>query len=292
MTIQNPIYETEDLSEALFMIFAGLIIALVLALLLVNYWLSNRLWQPFYQTLATLGTFKINETETLVFASTTTTEFQTLQQNLDQLTKLVRQEYASLKTFTENASHELQTPLAVISSNLEQMLQAPNLLPAQLEQIGGLLDTTGRPGKMNQTLLLLTKIENRQFGATGRIDFSRLLAEKLTLWEPLVEHKGLTLHQQIDPGVRVFVNPHLADVLLNNLLSNAIKHNLAAGKVTVALNSEKLAIRNTGHAPIAPVEQLWERFRKDSPNPDSLGLGLALVAKICETSALSGRIRF
>ncbi len=284
VTIQNPIYETEDLSEAIFMIFAGLIIALVLALLLVNYWLSKRLWQPFYQTLQTLGTFKINETEALVFAPTSTPEFQTLQQNLDQLTSLVRQEYASLKTFTENASHELQTPLAVISSNLEQMLQATNLTPVQLEQIGGLLDTTGRLARMNQTLLLLTKIENRQFGATEKIDFSRLLVEKLTLWEPLVEHKDLTLHQQISPGVQVLVNPHLADVLLNNLLSNAIKHNIPAGEINIVLNSEKLVVCNTGRAPTVPVAQLWERFRKDSPNADSQGLGLALVAKICETS--------
>lgn len=286
VTIQNPIYETEDLSEVVFMIFTGLLIALVLALLLVNYWLSNRLWQPFYQTLTTLGTFKINETEPLVFAPTSTQEFQTLQQNLDQLTCLVRQEYSSLKTFTENASHELQTPLAVISSNLEQMLQAPNLTPAQLEQIGGLLDTTGRLAKMNQTLLLLTKIENRQFGTPERVDFSQLLGEKLMLWEPLMQHKGLALHQQISPGVEVLVNPHLADVLLNNLLSNAIKHNIAAGEITIALNSEKLMIRNTGRAPTVSMAQLWERFRKDSPNPDSMGLGLALVAKICETSGL------
>ena len=292
ITIQNPIYETEDLSQAVFMIFTGLVIALVLALLLVNYWLSNRLWQPFYQTLAKLGTFKISEAEPLEFPASTTTEFQTLQQNLAQLTSLVRQEYASLKTFTENASHELQTPLAVISSNLEQLLQAPNLSANQLEQIGGLLDTTGRLAKMNQTLLLLTKIENRQFGARERLDFSRLLGEKLTLWEPLVEHKGLTLHQQIDPPVEVLVNPHLADVLLNNLLSNAIKHNLAKGEINIALNPEKLVIRNPGRTPSVPVAQLWERFRKDSPNADSLGLGLALVAKICETSGFRSEYSF
>lgn len=292
VTIQNPIYETEDLSQAVFLIFTGLIAALVLALLLVNYWLSNRLWQPFYQTLDTLGTFKINETEALVFAPTSTNEFQTLQHNLDQLTRLVRQEYSSLKTFTENASHELQTPLAVISSNLEQMLQAPNLTSAQLEQIGGLLDTTARLARMNQTLLLLTKIENRQFGATERIDFSRLLGEKLMLWEPLVEHKDLTLHQQIAPGVEVRVNPHLADVLLNNLLSNAIKHNVAAGEITITLSPEKLVIRNTGRAPAVPVAQLWERFRKDSTHPDSLGLGLALVAKICETNDFQTEYNF
>lgn len=284
VTIQNPIYETEDLSQAVFMIFAGLIIALVLAMIFVNYWLSNRLWRPFYQTLATLETFKISETKPLEFPLSNTTEFQTLQQNLDQLTRLVRQEYASLKTFTENASHELQTPLAVISANLEQLLQAPNLSPNQLEQIGGLLDTTGRLAKMNQTLLLLTKIENRQFGAMEKLDLSRLLGEKLTLWEPLMLHKGINISQQIVPGVEVVVNPHLADVLLNNLLSNAIKHNLPAGKIEIELSPQKLTIRNTGRPPTVPVAQLWERFRKDSISSDSLGLGLALVAKICETS--------
>lgn len=286
VTIQNPIYETEDLSQAVFAIFAGLIVALVLALLLVNYWLSNRLWRPFYQTLATLGTFKINETQPLAFSATSTEEFQTLQTNLDQLTRLVRQEYASLKTFTENASHELQTPLAVISSNLEQLLQAPNLTQSQMEQISGLLDTTGRLARMNQTLLLLTKIENSQFGTVERVDFSKSLGEKLTLWEAFIKHKGITVDQQIEPGVKILVNPHLADVLLNNLLTNAIKHNVGDGKIVVTLGGQKLKIRNTGHPPTVPVGQLWERFRKDSPHPDSLGLGLALVAKICETSGI------
>lgn len=284
VTIQNPLYETEDLSEAIFMIFAGLVIALVLALLLVNYLLSSRLWRPFYETLDRLATFKINEEKALDFPPNTTTEFQTLQKNLDQLTRLVRQEYASLKTFTENASHELQTPLAVISSNLEQLLQAPNLLPNQLQQISGLLDTTGRLAKLNQTLLLLTKIENRQFALQERLDFSRLLREKLTLWEPLMRHKSITLSQRIAPNVEALVNPHLADVLLNNLLSNAIKHNLPEGKIDIELSPQKLTIRNTGRSPTVPVAQLWERFRKDSSRPDSLGLGLALIAKICETS--------
>ncbi|GAB2797915.1 HAMP domain-containing sensor histidine kinase [Rhabdobacter roseus] len=284
ITIQNPIYETEDLSMAVFTIFAGLIAALVLALLLVNYWLSNRLWLPFYKTLDTLSKFKINEAQPLTFAPTSTNEFQTLQTHLDQLTRLVRQEYASLKTFTENASHELQTPLAVISSNLEQLLQAPNLTQSQLEQIGGLLDTTGRLARMNQTLLLLTKIDNRQFGTVERVDFSKSLGEKLTLWEALIEHKGIKVDQQIEPGVDILVNPHLADVMLNNLLTNAIKHNLPNGRISVALCPQKLIIRNTGNPPTVPVGQLWERFQKDSTDQSSLGLGLALVAKICQSS--------
>ncbi|WP_373513826.1 sensor histidine kinase [Persicitalea sp.] len=292
VTIQNPIYETEDLSQAVFMIFAGLIVALVLALLLVNYLLSNRLWQPFYQTLATLDTFKINETQPLTFTPTTTGEFLTLQANLDQLTRLVRQEYASLKTFTENASHELQTPLAVINSNLEQLLQAPNLTHSQLEQISGLLDTTGRLARLNQTLLLLTKIENRQFARQERLDFSKLLREKLTLWEGLIQHKGIKVNQHIEVGVEVLLNPYLADVLLNNLLTNAIKHNVTEGEIGVTLSPQKLIIRNTGSPPTVPIEQLWARFRKESNHPDSLGLGLALVAKICETSGFQVSYNF
>ncbi|GHB60636.1 sensor histidine kinase [Persicitalea jodogahamensis] len=292
VTIQNPLYETEDLSRAVFLIFAGLIAALMVALLMVNYWLSNRLWQPFYQTLAKLGTFKISEVEPLEFPTSSTTEFQTLQKNLDQMTSMVRQEYASLKTFTENASHELQTPLAVISANLEQLLQAPNLTPLQFEQIGGLLDTTARLAKLNQTLLLLTKIENQQFATRERIDFGQLLHEKLMLWETLIQYKGLSLTHRISSGVEILVNPYLADVLLNNLLTNTIKHNLPEGKIDIELSSKKLAIRNTGRPPTVPVEQLWERFRKDSPNPDSLGLGLALVAKVCETSGFRANYSF
>lgn len=286
VNIRKALYKVHDLTKALLLAFGVLILLLVGILFWVNYSLSRNLWKPFYQTLAKLKTFKISEDEALHFASTEIVEFKTLQKTLEQLTQKVRQDYISLKTFTENASHELQTPLAVIGANLEQLLQATNLTQTQVEQIDSLLDVVRRISKMNQALLLLTKIENRQYDTHERIDFSDLVEDKLNLWEALIQHKGIELTTHIAPHVHIPINPFLADVLLNNLLNNAIKHNFKTGKIEVELTPQTFIVRNTGTPPSLPIEQLWERFSKDSIRNDSVGLGLALVKQICETNQL------
>lgn len=281
--ILKALYETENLTEALLLAFTSLILLLVGMLIFVNYRLSRSLWRPFYQTLATLQTFKIAQKDALTFVETDITEFQTLQKNLYNLTEQVRRDYQSLKSFTENASHELQTPLAVINSNLELLLQDSNLTETQMQQISTLIESLGKLSKLNQTLLLLTKIENRQFDESKNIDFSATLLEKINLLEVWIQHKNLDLQTKILPSVHLQINEYLADVLLNNLLGNAIKYNRKAGKLLIELSNQQLIIKNTGNALTVSPETLFDRFSKDSSNNDSLGLGLALVKQICDT---------
>ncbi len=281
--IRKALYESEDLIEALLAAFAGLIILLVGMLFFANYRLSRSIWKPFYQTLDLLQTFKITQKESIVFDESNILEFQTLQKNLLSLTEQVRREYQSLKSFTENASHEFQTPLAVIGSNLELLLQDNNLTESQMQQIGSLIESLGKLSKLNQTLLLLTKIENRQFETAKSINLSEAILEKLNLLDVWIQHKNLVLENHISPNISIQINEYLLDVLLNNLLGNAIKYNLIGGKLHVELNERKLLIKNTGNQLIVPTEQLFERFQKDSSASDSLGLGLALVKQICDT---------
>jgi signal transduction histidine kinase len=281
--IRKALYESEDLIEALLAAFAGLMILLVGMLLFANYRLSRSIWKPFYQTLDLLQTFKITQKESIAFEKSDIAEFQTLQKNLFLLTEQVRREYQSLKSFTENASHEFQTPLAVIGSNLELLLQDNNLTESQMQQIGSLIESLGKLSKLNQTLLLLTKIENRQFEAAKKINLSEAIFEKINLLDVWIQHKNLNLENHISPNTSIQINEYLLDILLNNLIGNAIKYNLVGGKLYIELNERNLIIKNTGNPLTMPTEQLFERFQKDSSQTDSLGLGLALVKQICET---------
>ena len=282
INIRKAMYEVQDLTQALLLAFSALTLLLMGLLFFINDRLSRSLWKPFYQTLDTLRNFQLSQKEPVRFRPTTISEFQTLQANLKQLTNQLRRDYQSLKMFTENASHELQTPLAVINSNLEMLIQAPNLTEEQIERIGLLIETVGNLSKMNQTLVLLTKIENRQFAEEKEINISELLLEKINLWEGLIRDKDIVLTTEIAPQIWVKMNPYLADVLLNNLLGNALKHNVSAGRIRVLLTSGKLEIQNTGEPPKVPVDRLWERFSKGSARSDSVGLGLALVKQIAD----------
>lgn len=281
--IRKALYESEDLIEALLAAFAGLIVLLVGLLFYTNYRLSRSIWKPFYQTLDLLQHFKISQNESIFFEKSNITEFQTLQDNLFSLTEQVRREYQSLKSFTENASHEFQTPLAIIGSNLELLLQDSNLSENQMQQIGSLIESLGKLSKLNQTLLLLTKIENRQFEVAKNINLSEAIIEKLNLLDVWIQHKNLNLENQLLPNISIKINEYLLDVLLNNLLGNAIKYNTIGGTLHVELNERNLNIKNTGNPLSMPSEQLFERFKKNSSASDSMGLGLALVKQICDT---------
>jgi len=287
VTIQKAIYETENLTEAVFFIFGLLIVVLVLAMIGTNYLVANRLWRPFYQALEEIKGFKIQEENPLQFPNTDIKEFAVLQQNLDLLTRRIWHDFRNLKTFTENASHELQTPLAVISSRLEQMMQATNLNESQLNEMGHLIETIRQLSKLNQTLLLLAKIENRQFVATQPILLAPLIYTKLNKWGHWIQHRAIKITTELETSTLVEMNPFLADVLLNNLLTNAIKHNFQNGSVHILLNQKELKISNTGNKPEGIPTELWERFRKGSNLPDSHGLGLSLIKQICDTYGFS-----
>ena len=281
--IQKPLLEMEDLTEALLLGFAGLLVILISTLVVVNYRIARRLWQPFYRTLATVASFQSGQPVPLAFTPTKITEFSQLQTQLMQLTERVRRDFQSLKTFTENASHELQTPLAIIRTKLEALLQDETLTPPQSRQISTLLEAVGRLTKLNQTLLLLTKIENRQFVAVESLALADLIAPKVDFMSDWIRHKQLLLTLQVDPSVRVVMNPYLADVLLNNALSNAIKHNEVGGHLSIQLTPSGLTVSNTGVAPDQSPERLRERFQKNDAASDSPGLGLAIIDEIGRT---------
>ena len=283
ISILKPLFEADELLSALLLTFGFLILLLIGLLFAVNYFLSRNIWQPFYKTLNTLQTFKISQNEKLNFEKTDITEFQTLQKELLILTEQAKREYQSLKTFTENASHELQTPLAVIGSNLELILQDSNLTEDQMQQISSLIQSIGKLSKLNQTLLLLTKIENRQFDDHKIINFSELVMKKIKLLDVWIRHKNIRTKTSITPNVNLNLNTYLADVLLNNLFGNAIKYNILSGDLVIELTKNQFILKNTGKPLNVLPEDLFGRFQKDSDQSDSLGLGLALVKQICET---------
>jgi signal transduction histidine kinase len=177
----------------------------------------------------------------------------------------------------------MQTPLAVINSNLEMLIQDDNLNQNQVQQIGHLLESIGKLSKLNQTLLLISKIENRQFEKNEKIDLTQTLANKLTLLQPWIEGKNIETEVNLEPKVYIEMNAYLLELLINNVLGNAIKYNLAHGYIKINLQHTTLKIRNLGKPLSKPVEQLFMRFQKDSTNKESIGLGLAIVKEICDS---------
>lgn len=273
--------ETEHLVRLILKITLLIVLLLLITLYLVNRFLLSRLWQPFYNTLQQLQKFNIASRKNIRPEPTNTTEFRELNNAVSDMTQKAVNDYEEIKRFTENASHEIQTPLAIIASKLE-LLNQTNLDENQSKYINSIADTTSRLSKLNQSLILLTKIDNRQFSQSGKINLAKVIETHLSNFEELLHAKNIILTKYLPDEFVVEMNETLADVLILNLITNAIKHNEENGSIYLELNDSTLKIMNTGKPPETSAESYFERFKKGSPKSESLGLGLSIVKKICD----------
>lgn len=198
----------------------------------------------------------------------------------------MQQDYRSLKEFTENASHEMQTPLALINARVEQLIQSEQLTKTQTNWIESIYQASRRMSRLNQGLLLLAKIENGQFDDVQHVDLTAELIQRLADMEEVLLHKQIVV--KIIPGdaFKVQLPPSLADSLLTNLVSNAIRHNRQKGYIQVRSSGNQLSLSNTGPALTSDPTTLFDRFKKEAGSHDSFGLGLAIVKQICDTYQL------
>jgi signal transduction histidine kinase len=224
--------------------------------------------------------FQIDQENTIDVHETKTYEFRELNAFLVKMTNRAKNDYIALQEFSENASHELQTPIATMKAKLEMLMETP-LNEEQVKSLSEIHNELERLSLINSALTLLAKLEHFEFDPDKRMDFSKALDEYLARFSDWMEMKEIELETNITPNVIVALDESLAQLLLPNLISNAIRHNTPHGKLIVTLNSTALVIQNTGAPPSIPVEELFGRFKKGNSALDSIGIGLAIVRKIC-----------
>lgn len=284
--------ETQDLLQLILKITLMMVIILLVALFLINRFVLNKLWKPFNNTLQQIKQFNITGKHEMRPEKTDIREFAELNSAVIIMTKKATFDYNEIKNFTENASHEIQTPLAIIESKLELLSQSESLKEEQMDAIQAISDTANRLSRLNQSLILLTKIDNRQFKETEEVNVSELLLRRLNNYEELFQAKRITIINKIEHGIKLVLNETLADILITNLLTNAIKHNIDGGYIEIELNKTQLAISNPGAPLRTDPATLFERFKKESPSNNSLGLGLSIVKKITDTYGFKSRYNY
>ncbi|HEY0176225.1 MAG TPA: HAMP domain-containing sensor histidine kinase [Pedobacter sp.] len=252
---------------------------LLVLLLWVNRVMMHRLWHPFRQLLVNIKTFNLNHEMPFEPVDTRTLEFRELNQAIVDLSLKVRSDYKEIKLFTENASHEMMTPLAVINSKLDTMLQSNKLEAEESETFIDLYKATSKLTRLNQSLLLLVKIDNDLLQDTEEIKVMEIIEEKLIFFQELIQKRTLEVCLDLHP-VQLFAGRQLLDILINNLFSNAIRHNYEGGQINIRLDENSLTFSNTGNHPALKEEMIFERFYKD-PASEGTGLGLAILRQIC-----------
>jgi two-component system, OmpR family, sensor kinase len=277
---------TFDSKDMIIILAVSLFILLLLALGF-NYFITKKLnktiWADFENNLREIENFSLSENNNLILCKTDIEEFDRLNMVLDNLTGKLKSDYLSLKEFTENASHEIQTPLSIVLLNLEEVLQQ-DITAETFQKVVSSINAIKRLSTLNQSLVLLTKIGNHQFKADKTLVINDIIEDKLQEFSTLFETKNLIVEFKNEKNFIIKMNEQLADLLINNLLSNAVNHNFLNGSIRISISEKEFKICNTGVSNMLTDENIFNRFEKG--NSKSYGLGLAIVKNICSTHNL------
>lgn len=279
----NFVTKSEQIFKGMMKAVVWKVILLVVGVIITARIISRYVLSPFRQTMNTIKGFRLKQKERVKLPGSSTAEFKELNSFLQKMMDKAIEDYASVKEFSENASHELQTPLAVIRSKIELMAET-NIDATQAALIEDMQHAIEKLSQINRSLTLLTKLENQEFEPAAGIKFCTVTKQVISSFDDWIQMKQLTLTRSLDKDVPLTINPMLAEMLMTNLLSNAIRHNVAGGHIEVELTHKGLLISNTGLPPEIPTEELFQRFKKSNQCADSIGLGLAIVKQICEVN--------
>lgn len=284
--------EPRDLINTLIGQYGLLFLILIISLSVVQLFISKKLWKPFYKTLHQIEDYNLEKGTVPEFETTKTTEFATLNENVTKLISNNLVVYKHQKEFIENASHELQTPLAVFRSQLDLLLQDTDLTEEQTHIVQSLYDVSSRMTRLNKNLLLLAKIENQQYQTLQEFDFSELLNKQIYILRSLAEENDIKFSINIKNSITINANITLTESLINNLIVNAINHNIPDGSIEIIVQGDSFSVINTGGNEPLDEEKIFNRFSRTSERKKGVGLGLSIVYQICKFHDWSINYRF
>ncbi|MBI9071130.1 MAG: HAMP domain-containing histidine kinase [Melioribacteraceae bacterium] len=287
IVIRKSLIEQEDLIASISAVFMGVFIAVLIALNLINYFLGKRIWDPFYKNLTRLEGFEFSNDLPIKLEHSFILEFEKLNSTIERMANKIQNDFKILKNFNEDASHEMQTPLAIIKANLDQLIQDENLSDIQAKSIKPIFGAVKRLSGLSRGLGLLTKIENHEYSDTELINFDEEIKIQLENFTELINSKKIKIVTEFNNKSQVAINRFLAETIIYNLLSNAIKHNLENGYIKIVTGKNAISISNSGKPLKLKPEVLFGRLKKDDNKGGSSGLGLSIVKKVCEQNSIS-----
>lgn len=269
---------TDDILEGTVLICIGIIGLVTLVLLLMVNQVSKTIWKPFYKTLGAITHYKITE-PVPQFSDTNTDEFNSLNDSLSTLLKKISDDYHRTKQFNENASHELQTHLAIIRANAEKLINQSDMDASNMEQLQTIFNATVKLSQVQKSLMLLSKIGNLEFANLINVDLANLVHQAIQLFAEVVEIRHIAIRKNITT-CNLVIDEGLAQILVNNLVKNSVKHNVDNGFISIDLTQSQLVISNSGAHYDGDPSNLMERFVTGENG--NMGIGLAITKQICD----------
>lgn len=274
--------EEDDLLESLLMALIGLYVLVILTIIVVHNLVLRNVWKPFHGILAQIQSFRLGADQRPADVPTDVREFQALRTAAHGLMRHANEAYANQRAFTENAAHELQTPLAIAINKLELLAEEGATEAERMEVLGGTIASLERLTRLNRSLLLLARIENRQFPDERPVRFATIANLVMEEFADLAAHRHVELDLQVHGDTERTMDPGLARILVTNLVKNAIVHNVPGGGVWVQVHADHFSVHNTGAEQPLHSERIFDRFHKETTGDGGTGLGLAIVKAIAD----------
>lgn len=281
---RTNLIEKEDLIGDMALLYVVMIVLLLTGIIIINNRISKKVWRPFYATLDQIREFEIDKSRRPQFEVTPIAEFNRLNSTLERLIEKNTSIYRAQREFIENASHELQTPLALFQSKVDHLYQMEGLSKEQVKIISGLNSDIVRLRRLNKNLLLLSKIENDAFPERQDVVVNSYLKKHFDFFTEQAKAKGIHIIFDFKNTLLLHWNVTLVEVLVSNLFLNAIRHNVHDGKIVVSIEGMSLTFANTGASTALLPGKLFERFSKTNPSSNGNGLGLAIVKKVADNN--------
>ena len=281
LSVSTPTIEKQDLRESIFYLLIGLFVILLVTILIINIWVFYRSMKPFYVLLHWLGDYRLGQTHKPLYNPTYTSEFQKLNDTVIRFAQHSEEVFQQQKQFIGNASHEIQTPLAVCRNRLEMLMEDETLTEQQLGEIIKTYETLEYVSKLNKSLLLLSKIDNHQYSETSKVCLNDILHSLIPDFEEVYAFKEVSLSLEENARLCADMNEVLATVLMTNLLKNAFVHNVEGGSIRITINRDSICFSNTGTLVALDEKRVFERFYQGNKKEGSTGLGLAIANAVC-----------
>lgn len=285
LVVYTPTIEKLDLLRAILGWIIFLYVLLLLIILSINIWVFRKNMKPLYVLLKWLDSSQLGKKNEPLENTTKITEFRKLNAATMAFAERGEKLFEQQKTFIGNASHEMQTPLAICRNRLEMLMEDETLTEHQLNELIKTHQTLENLTRMNRSLLLLCKIENGQFVDTRSVCLNDILAHYLDDYKEVYAYRNITVTVTTDSSFCVEMNDSLVSVLVTNLLKNSFVHNIDGGFIYIKITANTFEISNTGEKPL-DRERIFERFYQGQKKEGSTGLGLALVDSICKANHL------
>lgn len=279
ISVRVLVVESTQILWAIILSYIVIILLVFIFQFYLNKSYNKKLWNPFFHNLEQMKTFSLLSKKPIQLQDSEILEFSELNKEITLLTGKVRDDYENLKQYTEDVSHELQTPLAIIQAKIENIINDQTVTEVQFNQLTSIQKDIQRLTQLNKRLTLLTKLENQQFTHKENIDITALIDQIIANFS---EISTITLSFEKKNNIVVSMDPYLAEILCNNIISNAIKHSTNSEPITIVAKEMVVSVSNFGLKPITNPQHLFTRFYRETKEIKSTGLGLAIVKKICD----------